>query len=37
LRGRLAEGVELKRTPDLRFIYEAEVDPTTKTNPDSDG
>ncbi|HVH41691.1 MAG TPA: ribosome-binding factor A [Labilithrix sp.] len=25
LRGRLAEGVELKRTPDLRFVYEAEI------------
>lgn len=24
LRGRLAEGVELKRTPDLRFVFEAE-------------
>ncbi len=28
LRGRLAEGVELKRTPDLRFVYEAEIDPS---------
>ena len=27
LRGRLAEGVELKRIPDLRFIYEAEINP----------
>lgn len=27
-RGRLAEGVELKRTPDLRFVYEAEIDPS---------
>jgi ribosome-binding factor A len=27
LRGRLAEGVELKRTPELRFIYESEIDP----------
>lgn len=25
LRGRLAEGVELKRTPELRFVYEAEI------------
>lgn len=25
LRARLADGVELKRTPDLRFIYEAEI------------
>lgn len=25
LRGRLAEGVEMKRTPDLRFVYEAEI------------
>ena len=28
LRGRLAEGVELKRTPELRFVYEAEIDPS---------
>lgn len=27
LRARLTEGVELKRTPDLRFVYEAEIDP----------
>lgn len=27
LRARLAEGVELKRTPELRFVYEAEIDP----------
>lgn len=27
LRGRLAEGVELKRTPDLRFVYEGEIGP----------
>lgn len=27
LRGRLAEAVELKRTPELRFVYEAEIDP----------
>lgn len=27
LRARLAEGVELKRTPDLRFVFEAEIDP----------
>jgi ribosome-binding factor A len=27
LRGRLAEGVELKRTPDLRFVYEGELAP----------
>lgn len=27
LRGRIAEGVELKRTPELRFVYEAELDP----------
>ena len=26
LRGRLAEGVELKRTPELRFVFEAEID-----------
>ena len=25
LRARLAEGVELKRTPELRFVFEAEV------------
>jgi len=25
MRGRLAEGVELKRTPELRFVFEAEV------------
>jgi ribosome-binding factor A len=25
MRGRLAEGVEMKRTPDLRFVYEAEI------------
>lgn len=24
-RGRLADGVDLKRTPDLRFVYEAEI------------
>ena len=29
LRSRLAEGVDLKRTPDLRFVYEAEIDPGT--------
>jgi ribosome-binding factor A len=28
LRARLAEGVELKRTPELRFLYEAEIDPS---------
>jgi ribosome-binding factor A len=28
LRGRLSEGVEMKRTPELRFVYEAEIDPT---------
>lgn len=27
LRGRLAEGVELKRTPELRFVYEGEFGP----------
>ena len=27
LRARLAEGIELKRTPELRFVYEAEIDP----------
>jgi ribosome-binding factor A len=27
LRGRLAEGVELKRTPDLRFVFEGELGP----------
>lgn len=26
LRGRLGEAIELKRTPDLRFIFEAEID-----------
>ena len=26
MRGRLAESVELKRTPDLRFVFEAELD-----------
>lgn len=25
MRGRLAEGVEMKRTPELRFVYEAEI------------
>lgn len=25
LRGRLSEAVELKRTPELRFVYEAEI------------
>ncbi|MFO0735559.1 MAG: ribosome-binding factor A [Labilithrix sp.] len=25
LRGRLAEGVEMKRTPELRFVYETEI------------
>jgi len=25
LRGRLAEAIELKRTPDLRFVFEAEI------------
>jgi ribosome-binding factor A len=30
MRGRLAEGVELKRTPDLRFVYEGELDPSTE-------
>ncbi len=29
MRGRLAEGVELKRTPDLRFVFEAETDLTS--------
>jgi hypothetical protein len=24
MRGRLAEAIELKRTPDLRFVFEAE-------------
>lgn len=28
LRSRLAEGVELKRTPDLRFVYESEINPS---------
>jgi ribosome-binding factor A len=28
LRARLAEAVELKRTPELRFVYEAEIGPT---------
>ncbi len=28
LRARLAEAVELKRTPELRFVYEAEIDPS---------
>ncbi len=27
LRARLAEGVDLKRTPELRFVYESELDP----------
>lgn len=27
LRGRLAEGVDLRRTPELRFVYESEIDP----------
>jgi ribosome-binding factor A len=27
LRARVAEGVELKRNPDLRFVYESEIDP----------
>ncbi|MDF2694596.1 MAG: hypothetical protein K0S65_2979 [Labilithrix sp.] len=31
LRGRLAEAVELKRVPDLRFVYEAELDPARGT------
>lgn len=31
LRARLAEAVELKRTPDLRFVYEAEIDPSKGT------
>lgn len=26
LRARLAEAIELKRTPELRFVYEAEID-----------
>jgi ribosome-binding factor A len=30
LRGRLTEGVEMKRTPELRFVYEAEIDPSAK-------
>ncbi len=25
LRGRLAEAIEMKRTPELRFVYEAEI------------
>lgn len=29
LRARLAEAVELKRTPELRFVYEAEIGPTS--------
>lgn len=33
LRGRLAEGVELKRTPELRFVYEAELDPSGDEEP----
>ena len=28
LRRRLADSIELKRTPDLRFVFEAEVGPT---------
>jgi ribosome-binding factor A len=28
LRARLAEAVELKRTPELRFVFEAEIGPT---------
>ena len=27
LRRRLADSIELKRTPDLRFVFEAEIDP----------
>lgn len=30
LRARLAESVELKRTPELRFVYEAEIDPSDR-------
>lgn len=30
LRARLAEGVDLKRTPELRFVYESELDPTAE-------
>lgn len=36
MRGRLAEGVELKRTPDLRFVFEAEIDPDTPELPPPD-
>ena len=35
IRGRLAESVELKRTPDLRFIFEAEVGDDPDTSPSS--
>lgn len=28
LRARLTEGIELKKVPDLRFVYEAEIDPS---------
>ena len=33
LRARLAEGVELKRTPELRFVYEAEINPFGSGDP----
>ncbi len=29
LRRRLADSIELKRTPDLRFVFEAEIDPSS--------
>ena len=36
-RGRLGEAVELKRTPDLRFIFEAEIDMPGAGADDPDG
>jgi ribosome-binding factor A len=35
LRGRMSEAVELKRTPELRFVFEAEADlgPDPETEP----
>ncbi len=36
LRARLAEGVDLKRTPELRFVYESEIDPGAE-DPEREG
>ncbi len=33
LRGRLAEAVELKRTPDLRFVFEAQISGDAEGSP----